>query len=199
MAELTNRDKILHLIQGEDIENRTFYDIEYYLSIHGQITICGGMEFDSSDGMSVLDKADKTHRVSRNLRSVYDRPWLYPYTKRIYQIEQELDKSLPDNILIEAYIKFREKHPEDGWGSRYGIIHLEDRGPLFQTERADHDEMMRKLLERERKDIFDLWGVNCPPDVNSDDSYNKRLSMDRGMASDWFMSEFKKAGVSLDM
>lgn len=152
---------------------------------------------------------DPKRRVSRELRPIYEYSRLSPYTARIYQMEQELDEKLSDDELIREFEKFRQAHPEDGFGLRLKLLTLglspivlqhremtdeEKHLSTLRAERDDEQEVLDRLLKQERQDILRLWGVDCPPDINSTENYNRRLSQDRGQVSGWYQEEFKRIG-----
>lgn len=144
---------------------------------------------------------DPRIRVARSLRPIYEYHRLSPYTARIFQIEQELDETIPDETIVEAFKVFREDHPEDGFGLRFlltdGLSDLSsdgDKDDPRRAERDDRQEVLDRLLRRERQDILNLWGVDCPPDINSSENYGRRLAQDRGQVSDWFEREFRRIG-----
>ena len=175
------------------------FSIEYSLDIRGNITIWGGMSFYRFEAIVPID--DPRIRVARTLRPIYKYHHLSPYTARIFQIEQELDETIPDERIVEAFTSFREVHPEDGFGLRFlltgGLSNLSsggDKDDPRRAERDDRQEVLDRLLRRERQDILNLWGVDCPPDINSSENYGRRLAQDRGQVSDWFEREFRRIG-----
>lgn len=191
------------MTQGEDLGNSQRYYIEYSLDIRGNITIWGGMSFYQFETMQGID--DPKLRVARDLRPLYEYYRLFPATSRIYQMEQEIDKTITDDRLIEALTEFRKDHPEDGFGRRMGLLQLGVRvgaGPeeehdeiaRLREKRDDEQEVLDRLLKQERQDIRNLWGIDCPPDINSTENYNSRLMEDRGQVSEWFRHEFERLG-----
>ena len=64
----------------------------------------------------------------------------------------------------------------------------------LRAERDDEQEVRDRLLKQERQDILNLWGVDCPPDINSSENYGERLRQDRGQVSGWFENEFRRIG-----
>lgn len=202
MSKLTDRDRLLRLVRGENLDESIRYYIEYSLDIRGNITIWGGMSF-LPEEENPLD--DPRKKVTRKLIPVYEYHHCSPYTLRVYQMEQDLDETIPDGTLIEEYHRFREKHQEDGFGLRMRLIQLpfvccgctnvDEEGVLnFRPDRDDKQEVLDRLLKQERRDIKNLWGVDCPPNVSDSENYGKRLSSGQGMGSDWFRKEFERIG-----
>jgi len=211
MTRISERERLIRTTRGENLDNSLMYNIEYSLDIRGNLTIWGGMSFFRFEARPFID--DLKHRVSRNLVPLYEYHRLSPYTSRIYQIEQELDDRLSDKELIEEFNKFREKHPEDGFGFRLELLTIglkwssrsdptlseEERHLLtLRTDRDDKQEVFDRLLKQERRDILNLWGVDCPPDINSTENYNQRLYEERGQVSGWFEEEFRRIGGDYD-
>ena len=208
MTQLSNRERLLRTTRGEHLNNSMRYSIEYSLDIRGNITIWGGMSFYRFEAVPPID--DPKQRVSRSLRPLYEYQRCSPYTARIYQMEQELDGTISDDTLIEEFQKFRQAHPEDGFGMRLSLLTLglnvvggrrqcdlteEEKYLLsLRDKRDDEQEVLDRLLKQERQDILRLWGVDCPPDINSSENYGRRLSQDRGQVSGWFQEEFRRIG-----
>ena len=189
------------MTRGENLDNSMRYSIEYSLDIRGNITIWGGMSFYRFEAYRPVD--DPNIRVERDLRPIYEYHRLSPYTARIYQMEQDLDEKLSDDDLIREFEKFRQEHPEDGWGRRFLLTNglskwcgqdEEDDSDPRRYKRDDEQEVLDRLLKQERQDILRLWGVDCPPDINLGDNYGRRLAQDRGQVSEWFQTEFKRIG-----
>ena len=190
------------MTRGENLDNSLRYSIEYSLDIRGNLTIWGGMSFYRFEAVPAVD--DPRIRVQRELRPIYDYHRLSPYTLRVYQMEQELDEKLSDDDLIREFERFRQAHPEDGFGRRLSILQIgvkwsegvrdEDGIGHLRPERDDEQEVLDRLLKQERQDILRLWGVDCPPDINSSENYGRRLSQDRGQVSGWFENEFRRIG-----
>ena len=202
---ITDREKLIRITRGENLDGSTMYSIQYSLDIRGNLTIWGGMSFYRFEATPFIDDLKK--RVSRNLRPIYEYHHLFPYTARIYQMEQDLDEKLSDAELIREFEKFRQAHPEDGFGFRLRLLKLGLRNQSYQEmteeekfissvreDRDDKQEVLDRLLKQERQDILQLWGIDCPPDINNSLNYGKRLSQDKGSVSDWFEEEFKRIG-----
>lgn len=68
----------------------------------------------------------------------------------------------------------------------------------LRSKRDDEQEVRDRLLKQERQDILRLWGVDCPPDINNTQNYNRRLMDDKGMVSGWFQQEFNRIGGDWD-
>lgn len=202
MTRISDRERLIRTTRGENLDNSLMYSIEYSLDIRGNITIWGGMSFYRFEAFRPID--DPRIRVARELRPIYEYHRLSPYTSRIYQIEQELDEKLSDDDLIREFEKFRQGHPEDGFGRRMSILQIgikwgkgveDDEGiGHLRPERDDRQEVLDRLLKQERQDILRLWGVDCPPDINSSENYGRRLAQDRGQVSGWFQDEFRRLG-----
>ena len=64
----------------------------------------------------------------------------------------------------------------------------------LRAERDDEQAVLDRLLRQERQDILRLWGVDCPPDINSSENYGRRLSENRGQVSGWYEQEFNRIG-----
>ena len=206
MRNISNRERLLRMTKGENLDNSKMFSIEYSLDIRGNLTIWGGMSFYRFETIPLID--DPKRRVSRRLRPIYDNPRLSPYTSRIYQMEQELDEKLSDDDLIREFEKFRQAHPEDGFGFRLELLtigltessghgtHTDEERYLssIRAKRDDEQEVLDRLLKQERQDILHLWGVDCPPDINSTENYNRRLMENRGQVSGWFEQEFRRIG-----
>lgn len=207
MKQLSNRERLLRTTRGENLDNSMRYSIDYSLDIRGNITIWGGMSFYQFETEPLFD--DPKKRVSRRLRPIYEYQNLFPYTARIYQMEQDLDGTISDDTLIEEFQKFRQAHPEDGFGFRLELLTLglspiaRNHQPLteeekylssLRSERDDEQEVLDRLLKQERQDILRLWGVDCPPDINNTQNYYRRLMDDRGQVSEWFQEEFRRIG-----
>ena len=160
------------------------------------------MSFYRFEAVPAID--DPRIRVQRELRPIYDYHRLSPYTLRVYQMEQELDETLSDDVLIQEFEKFRQAHPEDGFGRRLSLLQIgvkwgagcqdEDGVGHLRSHRDDEQEVLDRLLKQERQDILRLWGVDCPPDINSSENYGRRLAQDRGQVSGWFETEFRRIG-----
>ena len=205
MTGITDRDRLIRTTRGENLSDSLRYYIEYSLDIRGTLTIWGGMSFYQFESMSFDDPSVK---VQRNLVPVYEYATLHPATARILQIERELDGDISDKQLIEALSRFRQEHPEDGWSRRIQLVQMgyrrpdeEDGGQIdpdgilnLRSERDDRQEVLDRLLRQERQDILDLWGIDCPPDINSGENYGLRLAQDRGQLSGWFIDEFRRLG-----
>lgn len=204
---ITNRERLIRTARGENLDNSMMYSIEYSLDIRGNITIWGGMSFYRFEALEIYDNPNR--RVSRELRPIYEYPRLSPYTARIFQIEQELDETISDDRLIEEFQRFRQAHPDDGFGHRLSVLTLglrwgshsepemtdeEKRLASLRSKRDDEQEVLVRLLKQERQDILRLWGVDCPPDINNNENYGKRLNQDRGQVSGWYQDEFKRIG-----
>ena len=205
MTQISDRDRLLRTIRGENLDGSLRYSIYYSLDIRGNITIWGGMSFYRFESIPMID--DPRERVSRNLVPIYEYHRLSPYTARIFQMEQEIDESISDDKLIEELTRFRAEHPEDGLGGRRGQIAGLDRWSVGgdgrkpdppRCERDDKQQVLDRLMKQERRDILNLWGVDCPPDINSSENYGRRLSQDRGQVSDWFEREFIRIGGDWD-
>ena len=199
------------MTRGENLDNSLRYSIEYSLDIRGNLTIWGGMSFYRFEAVPVVD--EPRLRVRRELRPIYDYHRLSPYTLRVYQMEQDLDEKLSDDDLIREFEKFRQAHPEDGFGLRLDLLTLglspivrghrelteeEKHLSSLRSKRDDEQEVRDRLLKQERQDILRLWGVDCPPDINSSENYGRRLSQDRGQVSEWFGQEFRRIGGDWD-
>ena len=190
------------MTRGENLDNSLRYSIEYSLDIRGNLTIWGGMSFYRFEAVPAVD--DPRIRVQRELRPIYDYHRLSPYTLRVYQMEQELDENLSDDDLIREFERFRQAHPEDGFGRRLSLLQIgirwgegvrdEDGISRLRPERDDEREVRDRLLTQERQDILRLWGVDCPPDINSSENYGDRLRQNRGQVSGWFENEFRRIG-----
>lgn len=165
---MNNRERLLRLVRGEDFDEKRHYTIEYSIDIRGRVTIWGGMDWTLEDSI-IID--DKEKIVSRILVPLYEYSQSYPYTARICQLEEIQDESLSDETLIEEYWKFRKEHPNDGFGFRFSMVLLCDgingvKNPTEKEEyRTDREKLWVDRFNQERKDILDLFGVDCPPDV----------------------------------
>lgn len=194
--KLTNRDRLLRMTRGEDIDNSICYDIEFSVDIRGNITIWGGSSHIRDEILSLDYITGKNReRVHRTFVPIYEYSRLSPYTARIAQIEQDIE--IPDERLIEEYERFRETHPEDGFGMFVRILNIgkwEDGELNILFDRTDKEQVRERLLKQERQDILNLWGVDCPPDINSSTKYGERLSRNQGQVSDWFRTEFERIG-----
>lgn len=199
--KITDRQRLLRMVQGEVIDDSVRYEIEYSVDIRGNLTIWGGIGFHSDMDNLVFEKSNQ--RVKRKLRPLYEYERLSPYTARIYQMEQDIDRTISDDKLIEAYQKFREIHKTDGFGFRLLLLNIQEKmtdenGVELRCERDDRQEVLDRLLRQERQDILNLWGVDCPPDINSSDKYGDRLNEGRGQVSEWYRQEFKRIGGDYD-
>lgn len=208
MSKLSDRERLLRMTRGETLDNIQRYTIEYSLDIRGNITIWGGMDYLPEEALIGID--DPKRRVSRELRPLYEYERCSPYTARIFQMEQELDETITDEQLIEEYERFRRSHPEDGFGHRFLLLTMglkwggrgvddgeteeEKRLLSLRAERDDKQEVHDRLLKQERQDILNLWGVDCPPNINDTENYQRRLMNDKGMSSGWFRQEFERIG-----
>ena len=190
MSKLSDRDRLLRLVRGENLDDSVCYYIEYSVDIRGQVTIWGGMSYLREERVPMVD--DPKQRVSRVLVPLYEYHRFSPYT-------------LTDDYLVGEYEKFREAHQEDGFGFRLSLLQLPFSMPNAQSEddeglmklrrdRDDKQEVLDRLLTQERKDIKTLWGVDCPPNVNDGPSYGKRLMDGQGVSSGWFRQEFERIG-----
>ena len=198
---LSNRERLIRFAKGADLDNMVRYTIEYSLDIRGKVTIWGGMEYLPEEAIVGID--DPKQRVTRSVVALYEYERCSPYTARIYQMEQELDETISDETLIEEYQKFRQDHPEDGFGHRFLMLSVchkwgagyedEEEDPR-RWERDDKQEVRDRLLKQERQDILNLWGVDCPPDINVGENYRRRLMDNKGSVSNWFQEEFKRIG-----
>ena len=203
MSKLSDRDRLLRLVKGENLDDSVCYYIEYSLDIRGKVTIWGGMSFLREERVPMID--DPKKRVSRVLVPIYDYHICSPYTLRVYQMEQDIDETLTDEYIVGEYEKFREGHQEDGFGFRLSLLQLpfcvpgsltEDEEGLMKLrrDRDDKQEVLNRLLTQERKDIRTLWGVDCPPNINDGPNYGQRLMNGQGMSSGWFREEFERIG-----
>ncbi len=212
MTQISNRERLIRTTRGENLDNSLMYSIQYSLDIRGNITIWGGMSFYRFEAFKPID--DLKQRVARTIRPLYEYQNLFPYTARIYQMEQEIDRTISDDIIVEEFQKFRQAHPEDGFGERLALLTLGIRivGGRIQAEltddekyllslrekRDDEQEVLDRLLKQERQDILRLWGVDCPPDINNSENYNRRLRDEKGQVSGWFQEEFSRIGGDWD-
>ena len=116
----------------------------------------------------------------------------------------EKDIEISDERLVEEYERFREAHPTDGYGPLFQLSHIalmettdphpkDEEGREIMFDRKDKPQLMEKLLRQERQDILNLWGVDCPPDVNTN-GYGIRLSQEKGQTSEWYRREFERIG-----
>lgn len=204
MTKITDRERLLRMTQGESLDDSMRYDVEYSLDIRGNITFWGGMSFYDFEKQWGID--DPKRRVRRRLVPIYEYHRLHPATSRIYQMEEELDETISDERIIEEFNRFRQEHPEDGFGHRLMLITIglrfstgqptdEERELLkLRWKRDDEQEVRDRLLKQERQDIRNLWGIDCPPDINSTEKYNERMMENRGQVSEWFRQEFEKLG-----
>lgn len=193
--KLSNRTKLLRMTRGEVIDSSLCYDIEFSVDIRGNITIWGGSSHIRDEIIRLEDVIGKRDRVNRTFVPVYDHERLSPYTARIAQIEQDIEIS--DDRLIEEYERFRQDHPEDGFGMYVKLLNIgdwEDEDNEIHFDRTDKQQLRERLLKQERQDILNLWGIDCPPDINSSEKYGDRLRQDRGQVSDWFRREFERIG-----
>lgn len=204
MGNLDNRTRLLRQIRGENLDNSVKYTIEYFVDIRGGLTIWAGMDYLRGEETPF----DSKKRVSRHLMAVNENQGLSPYTKRIYQIEEEKDREISDEVLIREYLKFREQFPTDGFGKRLLLLNLgvlesgekgltDSEGRELKSERPDGEILRSRLWEQERQDILNLFGVEVPEDLNSESEYMNRLSGDKGVSSSWFSYEFKRIGGGL--
>ena len=194
-TKLTNRDLLLRMTRGETIDDSIIYDIEFSVDVRGNITIWGGSTHIRDDVRTISKMIGKTKRVNREFVPIYEYERLSPYTARIAQIEQDIE--IPDERLIEEYERFRQEHPEDGFGMYVKLLNIgewEDDERDIHFDRTDKKQVRERLLKQERQDILNLWGIDCPPDVNSSERYGDRLRQDRGQVSDWFQREFERIG-----
>ena len=195
------------MANGASLDDMVRYSIDYSLDIRGNLTIWGGMEFSSDDIIGGIDIPKQ--RVARRLRPLYEYHRESPYTARIYQMEQELDGTISDEALIEALREFRQGHPDDGFGWRAMMVQAclkwcsrkdpeytdeEKRLLSLRRDRDDEQEVLDRLLKQERQDILNLWGVDCPPDINLGENYQRRLMEGKGAVSEWFRQEFERIG-----
>lgn len=199
---MNDREKLLRMVQGEDMDSSVFYSINYSLDLEGNITIWDGMEF-TRDEACQMDNLSR--RVNRGLVPLYEYHRLSPYTARIYQMEQEIDSGIPDEAIVQAYKKFREERPTEGFGRRFLLLHIDDphsvkdsQGRTLSYDRTDKVEVLNRLLSQEQQTILSLWGIDCPPDINSSENYQSRLSQGRGQVSDWFRQEFIRIGGNIE-
>ena len=204
MTKITDRERLLRTIQGENLDDSMRCNVEYSLDIRGNITFWGGMSFYNFEKQWGID--DPKRRVVRRLVPIYEYHRLHPATSRIYQMEEELDETISDERIIEEFNRFRQEHPEDGFGHRLMLITIglkwsdrnltdEERDLLkLRADRDDKQEVLDRLLKQERRDIKTLWGIDCPPDINSTENYNSRLMEGRGQVSDNFRQEFERLG-----
>ena len=198
------------MVHGAEVGGMVRYTIDYSLDIRGNITIWSGMDYLPEEAIVGIDSKQ---RVGRRLRPVYEYEQCHPCTARIYQMEKELDPTISDDKLIEAYQSFRQDHPSDGYGLRLLILNIglvgvgsnhreltEEEKYLtsLRPERDDKQEVLDRLLKQERRDILNLWGIDCPPDINLGENYQSRLMQDRGMTSEWFKREFERIGGDWD-
>lgn len=193
--QINNRLKLLRMTRGEVIDSSPCYDIEFSVDIRGNITIWGGSSHIRDEILRLEQIIGKRNRVNRTFVPVYEYERLSPYTARIAQIEQDIE--IPDERLIEEYERFRQEHPEDGFGMYVKLLNIgewEDDERDIHFDRTDKKQVRERLLKQERQDILNLWGIDCPPDVNSSERYGDRLRQDRGQVSDWFQREFERIG-----
>ena len=193
--QINNRLKLLRMTRGEVIDSSPCYDIEFSVDIRGNITIWGGSSHIRDEILRLEQIIGKRNRVNRTFVPVYEYERLSPYTARIAQIEQDIE--IPDERLIEEYERFRQEHPEDGFGMYVKLLNIgewEDDERDIHFDRTDKKQVRERLLKQERQDILHLWGIDCPPDVNSSERYGDRLRQDRGQVSDWFQREFERIG-----
>ena len=193
--QINNRLKLLRMTRGEVIDSSPCYDIEFSVDIRGNITIWGGSSHIRDEILRLEQIIGKRNRVNRTFVPVYEYERLSPYTARIAQIERDIE--IPDERLIEEYEKFRQEHPEDGFGMYVKLLNIgewEDDERDIHFDRTDKKQVRERLLKQERQDILNLWGIDCPPDVNSSERYGDRLRQDRGQVSDWFQREFERIG-----
>ena len=193
--QINNRLKLLRMTRGEVIDSSPCYDIEFSVDIRGNITIWGGSSHIRDEILRLEQIIGKRKRVNRTFVPVYEYERLSPYTARIAQIEQDIE--IPDERLIEEYERFRQEHPEDGFGMYVKLLNIgewEDDERDIHFDRTDKKQVRERLLKQERQDILNLWGIDCPPDVNSSERYGDRLRQDRGQVSDWFQREFERIG-----
>ena len=193
--QINNRLKLLRMTRGEVIDASPCYDIEFSVDIRGNITIWGGSSHIRDEILRLEQIIGKRNRVNRTFVPVYEYERLSPYTARIAQIEQDIE--IPDERLIEEYERFRQEHPEDGFGMYVKLLNIgewEDDERDIHFDRTDKKQVRERLLKQERQDILNLWGIDCPTDVNSSERYGDRLRQDRGQVSDWFQREFERIG-----
>lgn len=202
MTKISDRERLVRMTRGESFDNIIRYRIEYSLDIRGKITIWGGMDYLPEESIPMFDDVKK--RVSRVLVPLYEYERESPYTARIFQMEQELDETISDEKLIGEFLRFREAHREDGFGFRLLLLNIgrhwcssdlpTEEEQKLRKDRDDKQEVLDRLLTQERKDILSLWGVDCPPDINSNQNYNERLLKNMGQCSEWFKTEFRRIG-----
>lgn len=182
------------MTRGEVIDNSICYDIEFSVDMRGNITIWGGSSHIKDEIVRIEKFIGKRGKVKRTFVPVYEYERLSPYTARIAQIERDIE--IPDERLIEEYEKFRESHPDDGFGIYVKLLNLGkwEEGQNIHFDRTDKEKVRERLLKQERQDILNLWGVDCPPDINSSTKYGERLRDNRGQVSDWFRTEFERIG-----
>lgn len=196
---LTNRERLLRMTRGENIDNSLIYDIEFSVDIRGNITIWGGSSHLWDEVLSIKEVFGDRRKVHRTFIPLYDYSTNCPYTARIAQIERDIQIS--DETLIEEYERFRQVHPVDGFGTIFKILNIgkigetlrDEQGRELVFDRIDKEQERERLLQKEREDILSLWGVDCPPDINTK-GYNERVMCDRGCASKWFREEFERIG-----
>lgn len=191
---INHRETLLRMTRGEVIDNSICYDIEFSVDMRGNITIWGGSSHIKDEIVRIEKFIGKRGKVNRTFVPVYEYERLSPYTARIAQIERDIE--IPDERLIEEYEKFRESHPDDGFGIYVKLLNLGkwEEGQNIHFDRTDKEKVRERLLKQERQDILNLWGVDCPPDINSSTKYGERLRDDRGQVSDWFRTEFERIG-----
>lgn len=199
-SKVDNRDRLLRLVRGENLNSSVRYSIDYSVDLSGNITIWGGMEFVRSEMIPHIDNPKMV--VQRRLVPLYEYHRLSPYTARIYQMEEDISRGIPDERLIEEFKRFREQHQTDGFGRRLVFVSMafpefkvkDEQGREFRIERDDESEVKDRLLKHERQEILRLWGVDCPPEVNDSLHYGQRMSEDKGQVSQWFRTEFERIG-----
>ena len=191
---INHRETLLRMTRGEVIDNSICYDIEFSVDMRGNITIWGGSSHIKDEIVRIEKFIGKRGKVNRTFVPVYEYECPSPYTARIAQIERDIE--IPDERLIEEYEKFRESHPDDGFGIYVKLLNLGkwEEGQNIHFDRTDKEKVRERLLKQERQDILNLWGVDCPPDINSSTKYGERLRDNRGQVSDWFRTEFERIG-----
>ena len=131
--QINNRLKLLRMTRGEVIDSSPCYDIEFSVDIRGNITIWGGSSHIRDEILRLEQIIGKRNRVNRTFVPVYEYERLSPYTARIAQIEQDIE--IPDERLIEEYERFRQEHPEDGFGMYVKLLNI---GEWEDDERDIH-------------------------------------------------------------
>lgn len=153
-----NRRRLINLAKGK----KQYYCIEYCIDVKGNITIFGG---------DALGEAATQHMFVQMSTEQY--VWLYDgwhnggdFVKR----EREAADATPKEAIVDAYLKFRAQHPNDGYGM--GAV-LFERDKDKRAQRDDIDAIKLELKRRNRQYIAELYGETLPLDYDFKAAYEQ--------------------------